>query len=596
MNELRQRIESQRNQRSPQSGASDFRRDLNERLNRDDIRNRMQPGNGPGNGRSDNDRSDRSPSNDLRQRLENRGDRGNSGSSRSDELNQRLRELQNRMRNGDRVTPGDGPGDREFRPDGSPFGDRNQRPDPTDRDGNRGPDFGNRPDMGDREGRPDGPRGERGDDNRGDENRGNNDRGNSDRADDDRGDGDRPGRGNGPGMGDRDGDGPGRGRDGDRDGRGISGDFDDLRDRLRDGNLDRDELRDRAERIRDEFQGRRDGPGGRDDRFNDWDRGRPGADFGGRSPGRRDFDRDWDNQVLNYLRFGNNDLIRQYVNNGRRDDFFRDRDFRVRYYDPRGRNDYWRRYHNQINFNVWGRSIARHVVRLRAAQLAGYRYDRRNYLYRDYWGRPLGVYYRDVFRPGSRFIVPHFNRNYRGSYYCYGGSYYYYPETYAMGPSTVTTSEPVEMDYGGFDYVGDLAHRFERMTNDICLEMHYNYRGNPEFDQVYRDAYMVLTAAKEIEQAAERGDQQAAADLLYGLDQLFYYVYDQAATWERNEQKQIGDGDLMAKFSITEALLQHLMYNVGVEPSFDVVDEAAPQPTSEPPAAGSIPSPQFPAP
>ena len=58
MNELRQRIESQRNQRSPQSGASDFRRDLNERLNRDDIRNRMQPGNGPGNGRSDNDRSD----------------------------------------------------------------------------------------------------------------------------------------------------------------------------------------------------------------------------------------------------------------------------------------------------------------------------------------------------------------------------------------------------------------------------------------------------------------------------------------------------------------------------------------------------------
>ncbi|MCA8984843.1 MAG: hypothetical protein R3C12_24740 [Planctomycetaceae bacterium] len=345
----------------------------------------------------------------------------------------------------------------------------------------------------------------------------------------------------------------------------------------------------------------REGPRSAGDTRQDW-REQFRRELGSRTPGGRPpvqrtipsreyFNRDRDNQSLSYLRLRDPDVVSRIARNPQNpQQWLRTQNYRIRPLSNNWQQTVRYRSGRPIDYVTHGPRIANRLVWWRALQLTGYRWNRTNYVYYDFWRRPLGIYYWNVFRPGARFLVPHYNRFCRGSYVVYSGNYYYYPETYAQSPEVTEPPEPVAMEYGDFAFVRDLAYRFERMTNSICLDLYYNYRSNPEFETVYREAYDLLLAAKEVLQAAERGDQQAAGEWLYGLDQLFYHLLDQVADWERTEQKPIADGDILSKLALAEATLQHLMFDVGVEPSFEIVDETAPLPGPE---AGGNPAPMI---
>src|SRR5690606_32165144 len=147
---------------------------------------------------------------------------------------------------------------------------------------------------------------------------------------------------------------------------------------------------------------------------------------------------------------------------------------------------------------------------------------------------------------------------------------------------------------GGYAHLADLAGRLSLLANDVCLDMHYNYSHNPGFAETYREAYQILDMAKYLEAAENQGDRAEIARRVTELDPLFHQVQGEVQGWSRSHQRQIGESGLMTKLEIMEALLHHLMYDVGIEPHSAPREEAPPPATDEvapsPPVTTSPPS------
>jgi hypothetical protein len=102
------------------------------------------------------------------------------------------------------------------------------------------------------------------------------------------------------------------------------------------------------------------------------------------------------------------------------------------------------------------------------------------------------------------YVVPH-RGSYAGAYYTVDNTHYYTPSHITqitpggapVGRGVVVEPQrPVELTFGGFSRHEDLAGRLALEANALCLDMHYNYRHNRNFAEVYREAYGVLLAAK----------------------------------------------------------------------------------------------------
>jgi hypothetical protein len=183
--------------------------------------------------------------------------------------------------------------------------------------------------------------------------------------------------------------------------------------------------------------------------------------------------------------------------------------------------------------------------------------------------------------------VPHYDRHYHGTYYHDGGINYYVPRSYVQESNTYITAKPVQLEFGGYTHVDDLAGRLERQANQLCLELHYNYRHNQGFAETYREAYQILDAAKYIHNKEHQGDRAEVARRLDAVDGMFHHVQDNVRTWSRRQGKQISQGGAQTKLQSVEATLHHLMYDVGVQGSHaapgeadGTIQEAAPPPVN----------------
>jgi hypothetical protein len=168
---------------------------------------------------------------------------------------------------------------------------------------------------------------------------------------------------------------------------------------------------------------------------------------------------------------------------------------------------------------------------------------------------------------GWHFVVPHYDHHYHGTYYYDDGINYYVPRPYVTGSQSYVTAKPVAVEFGGYSHVDDLAGRLERQANELCLELHYNYRHNGGFAQTYREAFQVLAAAKYIHASEHQGDRAEVARRLDEVDGLFHHVQDDVRRWSRRQNRQIGHGGAQAKLELVEAMLHHLMHDVGVKGS-----------------------------
>lgn len=206
----------------------------------------------------------------------------------------------------------------------------------------------------------------------------------------------------------------------------------------------------------------------------------------------------------------------------------------------------------------------------------GYHIDHHDHVVRDSHGHVIGRYHHDVVHQNSTYIVPHSGSAHQhGTYHVHNGSYYYTPRTASISSTSVAPS-PVQVQFGSFSHVDDLASRLETLTNEFCLDLYYNYSHNPGFQETYTESYQLLQVAQFIHGAEHAHDRNAIRSKLGGMDSLFHHVQDDVRGWTRHHHRQVGQLGILSKMDMIESTLHHLMNDVGVQATGG--NEVAPPP------------------
>ncbi|MCA9088826.1 MAG: DUF4339 domain-containing protein [Planctomycetaceae bacterium] len=193
-----------------------------------------------------------------------------------------------------------------------------------------------------------------------------------------------------------------------------------------------------------------------------------------------------------------------------------------------------------------------------------YNFNHHDHVVRDSHGHVIGQYHHNVVQPNSTYVVPHTGGHHHGTYYSHNGGYYYHPQT-ASSTTVHTVARPMQVQFGGFSHLDDLAGRLETLVNEFCLDLHYNYSHNHGYAETYREAFKVLETAKFIHAAEHQQDRQAIATRLNGIDELFHHVQDDVRGWSRHHHQQVGQLGILSKMDLIESTLHHLMYDAGVQ-------------------------------
>ena len=175
-------------------------------------------------------------------------------------------------------------------------------------------------------------------------------------------------------------------------------------------------------------------------------------------------------------------------------------------------------------------------------------------------GQIIGRALRDVLPSDAAYPVVDSAAGMQGSYYYSDGRYYYVPRPVARG----RVYRPVEVQFGGFTRSDDLAAGLERLANDLCLDLHYNYSHNAGFRETYREAYEILRRAQDINRVTRRHDRHAIAERLNGLDELVHHVQRDVRGWTRNSRRSVGQLSVQARLDMIESTLHHLMHDAGI--------------------------------
>ena len=183
-----------------------------------------------------------------------------------------------------------------------------------------------------------------------------------------------------------------------------------------------------------------------------------------------------------------------------------------------------------------------------------------------------------------RYVVPSTPRH--GAYYNYEDRHYFTPPAPPVVINQpVVVQRPVPIEFGAFKHQEQLAERLETLANQFCLDLHYNYRHNRNFAEAYREAYQLLQAVKYVHGSEHRGDRNAIRKSVTSIDNLFHHVQEEVSDWTRVDSRRVGDYSLLAKTEELQALIHHLMFDVGVKPDHDREEQA-------PPPAGAAPAPR----
>ena len=172
-----------------------------------------------------------------------------------------------------------------------------------------------------------------------------------------------------------------------------------------------------------------------------------------------------------------------------------------------------------------------------------------------------------------QYVIPS-SHNSHGTYYTHSNTRYYHDRHGGAH------GRPTAVQFGGYGHVDDLAARLETMTNEFCLDLHYNYQHNPGFAETYREAYEILELARYAHDEEHHGDRAEFARVMKEIDPLFHHVEEDVANWSRNHRRQFGRLGIIDKMQNMEAVIHHLMWDIGVTPDHHGGhgSEAAPAP------------------
>jgi hypothetical protein len=144
-----------------------------------------------------------------------------------------------------------------------------------------------------------------------------------------------------------------------------------------------------------------------------------------------------------------------------------------------------------------------------------------------------------------------------GSYYVENGRHYY------RSSSQFEAADPAIVIRGDCAHAGDLAKRFEYEARTMCHDMADNYREQPNYPEMYREAYRIWQMAKQLESYRAEAQQPAVSAIVRDLDARFQPLRREVSSWSTNQQRQRGVGTLQAKAERAEAVIHHLRNDVG---------------------------------
>ena len=167
-----------------------------------------------------------------------------------------------------------------------------------------------------------------------------------------------------------------------------------------------------------------------------------------------------------------------------------------------------------------------------------------------------------------RFVIPGVGQS--GTYYTNQNSHYYTPvQPPRRSGRSPGVQNPVKLEFGAFRHHEELAARLETLTRELCLDLHHNYQGNRGFDDVYGEAYRLMQAAKSLHSNEHRGDHKAMQRIAPRFDSLFHHVQRELHGWRSGDHRNIGQMNTHARMEEMEAVIHHLMYDLGVKPDHD---------------------------
>ena len=229
----------------------------------------------------------------------------------------------------------------------------------------------------------------------------------------------------------------------------------------------------------------------------------------------------------------------------------------------------------------------------------GYHIDHHDHIYRDSHGHVIGRQHHDVIHSNHAPHYPHAGHHYPDHHHpriIYPQPTYPSPQhdVHHEHPSHLNSSHPhpteyrsarpINVTFGGFSHVDELASQLESLTSQMLQDLHYNYSHNPGFQQTYREAYEIYQIAKYIHAAEHRHDRDAIASRLGGLDADFHHIQNDVKGWTRHHHRQVGQLGILTKMDRVESALHHLMNDVGVQSAVSGAGQQPPAP------AGGAPS------
>lgn len=186
------------------------------------------------------------------------------------------------------------------------------------------------------------------------------------------------------------------------------------------------------------------------------------------------------------------------------------------------------------------------------------------------------------------YVVPAHDNH--GTFYTYEDARYYTPPS-VSGRQAVY--RPAVVEFGGFAHVEELSTRLARSANQFCLDLYYNYRHNPGFKETYREAYQILAKAKYVHDSGHGGEQETIRQTLSDMDNGFHHVVEDIQGWSRHVHRPVGHGGIGPKVTETEALIHHLMYDVGVKPDHDAGSDEQAEGEAIAPSKAAVAAPEL---
>ncbi len=202
-----------------------------------------------------------------------------------------------------------------------------------------------------------------------------------------------------------------------------------------------------------------------------------------------------------------------------------------------------------------------------------------------------------------------------GGYSNYGSSVYVTPQYVNPAPTIIYQSPSVQpsiqsrriiesspqnleqrtslpgVTQGGRTHIAELADAVADRTNQLCIALHGSYLGNPQFNEVYRDVYSLITRSKQLASQNASGDLQAMLTELSDMNAILAQATPVIESWKARNG---GSASATSHLSSVESALKLLSIDAGWDASLGRGQPPAPTQTSAPlevaPTPESLPS------